>query len=96
VTTVAAEPLAVWDVNGGYHKWPLWREAYEWALAQGLRPDDATRMEFYLVDIPFARADYYKVNDAGRRYLDAGREPAMEEVTVPLSELPPERLRVFQ
>jgi len=97
VSAVAAAPLAVWDVNGGFHKWEHYREAYEWAQGHWPGADDTYRVEFYLVDAPFARVFRYLDNADGCCYLDpATGEPAMEEVTVMLSELLPEHLRCFQ
>ena len=103
MTTVAAAPLATWDVRGprggAFCRWEHWLEAVAWNV--GHLPDqgnDTYRLEFYLVDAPFAKAYRYAVNDQGRRYMDpATDEPAVEEpVIVLLSELPPPHLRVFQ
>jgi len=99
VTTVAAEPLAAWDVGGGFHKWEHWAEAVAWNKKHlPDRGDDTYRLEFYLVDAPFAKAFRYAVNSQGRWHLDpATGKPAVEEpVTVLLSELPPPHLRCFQ
>jgi|SRR5712692_10047495 len=95
LTAVPDTLLAVWDVNGGFHDWPHRREAYEWAKAHGLDPENAIRIEFYLIDAPFARADRYKTG-AGGLHCFAGGEPVTEEVTVMLSEPPPQHLRCFQ
>jgi hypothetical protein len=97
MTAVAAAPLAVWDTRGGFHEWEHYREAYEWAQARISGAEDTYRVEFYLVDAPFAKAFRYLDNAEGRRYIDpATGEPAMAEVTIMLSDLPPEHLRCFQ
>lgn len=101
MTTTAAAPLAVWDCCGArpFHKWEHWPEAVEWnATHLPGQGDDTYRLEFYLVDAPFAVAYRYATNDKGHRYIDpATGHPAVEKpVTVVLSDLPPPHLRVFQ
>lgn len=98
VTTVAAAPLAVWDVSGNpnrFHGSPHWREASLWAKDHGLEPDHAYRIEFYLVDTAFAKVFRYALNSTGHRFLDPtmDRAAAEEPVMVLLSELPPAHLR---
>jgi len=86
--------LAVWDVKGGFHGWAHYREAYEWARAHGLDPDGVCRIEFYLVGAPFARVTRYRYLANGDGFTTG--EATTEEVTVMLSEPPPQHLRCFQ
>lgn len=101
MTAIGAEPLAIWDVNTkpGFICWEHWSEAVAWNKDH--LPDqgnDTYRLEFYLVDAPFAKAFRYATNEQGRRYMDlaTGEAAVLEPVTVPLTELPPPHLRVFQ
>lgn len=52
------------------------------------------RIEFYLVDAPFARVYRYALNDGGRLFIQpaTGRPALAEPVTVLLDELPPAEL----
>jgi hypothetical protein len=98
-------PLAVWgakerDGKGWdrWHSWPRWREAEGWAIERGLAGDGLAtyRIEFYLIDAPFARIFRYALDHEGRRFMAdpaAYRKPALAEpVTVVLDELPPAEL----
>jgi hypothetical protein len=91
------EPLAVWDVRDRANLW--WchaDEAIEWAARHINDPNSTFRVEFYLVDAPFAVLYRYAENDEGRRYMNPETdEPATEEPVVQmLDELPPRRLLV--
>ncbi len=84
------EPLAVWDARRApVRKITAWSE---WAREHGIPVDDTYRIEFYLVDAPFARVFRYAVNADGRCFKDPATGEAAEEppVDVILSELPAE------
>lgn len=96
------EPVAVWDARDPLNSQPdvpRWLESAEWAKAHIPRVNDTYRVEFYLLDTPFAVVHRFAVNAEGLKYaighlarLD-NREPATEPpVIVPLAELPPEHL----
>ena len=95
------EPLAVWDtrdIDG------LWRcggdicmlgEATRWANAHIREATRTYRVEFYLLDSPFAVLYRYKVDDDGRKFaLEPGGDALTEEepVVQMLGELPPAHL----
>jgi hypothetical protein len=90
---VKAEPLAVWDVRE--QAWyRIMGEAICWAMAH---IDDAVstyRVEFFLVDAPFAVVWRYKRNEQGRCFTDpaTGEIACAEPVVQMLDELPPARL----
>lgn len=99
MTTVAVAPLATWDAEAkpGFHDWPHWREASEWVTDHGLEPVYIYRIEFYLVDTPFAKVFRYATENSNILYDAAANGPArLDPVIVVLPELPPPHLRVFQ
>ena len=97
------EPLAVWDVRDPDGPWGrrgtadrvnLMIEAINWAEARIDRSVDTFRVEFYLLDAPFAVA-YRNMRDEDRRLVwnPETRCPYEEPpVIVPLAELPPAHL----
>ncbi len=98
----AAASLAVWHVRPGWHSWEHWREAEAWAFSHGLAdpgPDGGRtgtyRIEFHLVDTPFAKVFRFALNAAGCHYKDpdTGDAALAEPETMILGELPPEHLR---
>jgi hypothetical protein len=97
-------PIAVWDTRDRdsffrdtQHP-ARFMQAVEWAKRHIDRPEDTYRVEFYLIDCPFAIVHRFATNEDGSIRWDlAGREPAIAEpVTVMLSELPPEHLRLSE
>jgi hypothetical protein len=60
-------PLAVWDVREDrwWDKQPARRD---WLKAAGLTVGKTYRIEFRLLDTPFARIFCYALNEAGRPY----------------------------
>lgn len=92
---MVSEPVVVWD--GRERAYDRIREpAMEWLTAQGIPVDPAYRVEFFLVDAPFARVFTYTQDDQGRRHVDpATGDAAVNEPYVKiLSELPPDDLRL--
>ena len=92
------EPLAVWDAGPGWVD-GLVDERIAWARQHILRVNDTYRVEFYLIDAPFAVVHRFKLDANGRKYalgeysFISDGEPAREEpVVVPLGGLPPARL----
>ena len=88
-------PLAVWDAGDPLNcqpDVPRWLESTEWAMAHIPRANDTWRVEFYLIDAPFAVVHRFAVNDAERKYFSGGKVAREEPVIVPLAELPPARL----
>jgi len=90
--------IGVWDavtdmVSDPWTDSP-WRERITWA--QEHLPDAAEtyRAEFFLIDVPFAMLYRYKLNDAGRRFLDpdTGQAAVLPPVRHLLTELPPAEL----
>lgn len=59
--------LAVWDVREP-DWWTGWRAKSDWARAQGIPVDDTHRIEFYLIDAPFARVFTYARDGQGRKH----------------------------
>jgi hypothetical protein len=95
MSEMVSEPMTVWD--GRECAYDRIREpAMEWLTAQGIPVDPAYRVEFFLVDSPFARVFTYAEDEQGRRYMDpATDDPAVNEPYVKvLSELPPAELRL--
>lgn len=92
------EPLAVWDVRAA--EWgSTWlgdtRGAVLWIWDHlGGNPSTIRRVEFYVLDGPFAVVYRYALQDEGFKYQDlATWEAAVEPpVIVPLAELPPAHL----
>ncbi|HEY2075193.1 MAG TPA: hypothetical protein VGH53_02550 [Streptosporangiaceae bacterium] len=98
------EPLAVWDTHRGQGPWravsdeerriDLMIEAYEWARPHIERTADTFRVEFYLLDAPFAVIYRHRRGQGARlAWNPETRRPYEEEpAVVPLAELPPEHL----
>jgi hypothetical protein len=90
-------PLGVWDTRDRY--WGLGsqgklQQAVTWSTRHVPRARDTYRIEFYLLDVPFAVLHRYAVNAGGHKFTDpATNEPSTEEpVRLTLGELPPEHL----
>jgi hypothetical protein len=100
-TTTLPAPAAVWDTRDrDSFFWdterPEFWQAIEWARNHIPRPEATYRVEFYLVDCPFAIVYRFVTDDRGRVMVDewelcgcATEEPAR----VMLTELPPEHLQ---
>lgn len=104
------EPLAVWDVRGKWSDpgaigpWlcmtppgePFYDSfhAASWVVGNIDRACDVFRIEFYMLDAPFAVVHRYKRNEDGFKYQDAatGKAAAEPPVIVPLGSLPPAHL----
>jgi hypothetical protein len=94
--TQSVAPLIVWDANDrSYFRSPLREEAFAWTVEHCGADEDTRRIEFFLMDAPFARVHRYALDAAGRRYLDPATDEIAEQppVTVILNELPPAHLR---
>ena len=90
------QPIEVWDAGS-----PDWADSFIWErsawVAEHLgRAEMTTRVEFFLVDAPFAVAHRFAQDASGRPFVDlATGEPAMEKpATQLLDELPPVHLRM--
>lgn len=90
------EPLAVWDAAD-----PEWRdgilsERFFWLTGSStiVHVYRTRRIEFYLLDGPFAVLHRFALNADGYKYAaEPGGDPVMDEpVVVPLAELPPKHL----
>lgn len=90
------EPLAVWDTRE--RAWlddhDRWVERIEWAKANIPDAGSTYRVEFALLDAPFAIVYRHARNDEGRVIFDViANGPATDPpVIVPLTELPAARL----
>lgn len=93
------KPLAVWDAKAA--DWPhRWTEGQiqqmAWWIQQRLTEysSDIYRIEFYLLDAPFAVVHKYAPQGEGFKYHDPATGQAAIEppVLVPLCELPPAHL----
>jgi hypothetical protein len=95
--------VAVWDIFDPqqsaicfFARWDGDRqaEAAGWLAAnlpKGM--SNVVRIEFYLIDVPFAIVTRYETDDRNWIILDSGgRAGITDPVTVVLRELPPERL----
>jgi len=96
------EPLAIWEArddafwqrhgDSGF----IFAEAISWAERHGVvkSEDRVYRIEFYLVDAPFAIVYRYALNEDGMVPVDAETGgPATEPpALLPLGELPPAHL----
>jgi hypothetical protein len=84
-------PVAVWDANepGWAHPRQRWEQRYAWARRYIELLPETFRIEFYLLDGPFAVVHRYQVNADGFRWRlnGAPAEKDLEIVTLP--ELPP-------
>jgi len=86
-------PLAVWDCRDpGISR--LWPEGSKWAQANIRDAGSTYRLEFYLLDTPFAVAYRYVRNGAGFKTVrDGTGEPLCADPVVQmLDELPPAHL----
>jgi hypothetical protein len=104
VTPLQAElvPLAVWDVRED--RWWLDRKfKSDWLHEAGLPRDVMYRIEFWLLDAPFARIFCFALDDDGRKHWAPGHirgphnhdscHPAFKKPRdVPLDALPPREL----
>lgn len=100
-------PVAVWDATvPGWHAWPQWAEAEKWATDREListergHPRSMTyRIEFYLLDLPFARAYRYTCGPDGHVLaMCAGAEVVpmrARPADVILGDLPPRHLLAY-
>lgn len=88
------EPLAAWDARDGYTVEKMQQTA--WWIKDHLGRQLAAhvyRVEFYLLDGPFAVVSCYKLNADGFRHNGPDGKIATEPpVIVPLAELPPAHL----
>jgi hypothetical protein len=97
-TETLPAPVAVWDAKDRPENWTdghtqqmaWWMQTCMTGYAR-----DAYRVEFYMLDAPFAIVHTFRCNGDGQRYADPAADgPAVNEpVTVMLSELPPGHLR---
>lgn len=88
------EPLAVWDCTDSGGTW--WTAGHlqrvEWAKANMPRANDTVRLDFYLLDAPFAVAYRTRRNGDGVKWAQDGGPVMDEPAIVPLAELPPKHL----
>jgi hypothetical protein len=91
------KPLAVWDAKD---RPDWWTDGHTqqmcWWVQTRLteHAGDIHRIEFYLLDVPFAVVHKFALQDEGLKYLDVATGQAAVEppVIVPLAELPPAHL----
>lgn len=91
---IKTAPLAVWDssrMDDGLF-WQHWQETHVWAGEHISDVDSTYRVEFFLVDAPFAVVWRYKLNPDGRVYLDPETGDTAKAEPVVLDELPPAHL----
>lgn len=95
--TTEPAPLAVWDASAAL----MWCSSAEqllertaWAREHIPDVNRVYRVDFYLIDAPFAVLYRYRENTDGHIYYDPATDgPAKDEpVTVILGELPPAHL----
>ncbi|MFD9950902.1 hypothetical protein ACFWYW_59195 [Nonomuraea sp. NPDC059023] len=86
--TSTIEPLIVYDCSS--RQWHGNPDVLAWMRAEGLDPEQAYRLEVYLVDCPSARVYEYDRNEAGERYLVGDDAARREPYDVILSSLPPD------
>jgi hypothetical protein len=89
--------VAIWDTRhtgiGGYG-WAHWNDVCDWAIAHGATAH-TYRLEISVLDCPLARVLDYATDNDGSHYIGPDGEIAEQPPRViPLSELPPEHLRV--
>lgn len=85
------DPVGVWDASSRRWVDEHWRERVAWAQ-QHIPDVDATyRVEFYLIDSPFAVVHRYGRNPGNHKHRDpaTGEIARDEPVILPLAELPP-------
>lgn len=90
-----AELLGVWDCNDQSSAWWTTRQPQmrDWAKAHIERVNDTVRLDFYLLDGPFAVAYRVRRDEDGKLIFDQSTQGAVTETAVqPLAELPPEHL----
>ena len=90
------QPIEVWDAGSDSWADSLINERSAWVADHLGRAEMTTRVEFFLVDAPFAVAHRFAQDASGRPFMDpATGEPAVEKpATRLLDELPPARLRM--
>jgi hypothetical protein len=95
------EPLAVWDAGDPEWRDGIFSERFFWLSGSSpiVHVYRTQRIEFYLLDAPFAVVHRYALTDGGEKYqggdymYQEDGSPVMEPpVIVPLAELPPEHL----
>lgn len=90
------EPLAVWDAKNRPDNWTDGEtQQMAWWMQTRMNrfASDAYRVEFYMLDGPFAVVCAFKRNGAGYKHNGPDGEIATElPELVPLTELPPEHL----
>jgi hypothetical protein len=87
------EPLAVWDAREPSWVGEHWREKIAWAKEHIGRTEDTHRIDFCLLDAPFAVVHRYARNGDGYKHNGPGGKIATEPpVIVPLDGLPPAHL----
>jgi hypothetical protein len=88
------KPLGVWDAT--LPGWPAdahWSDRIAWAQDHVERSADTYRVEFYVLDTPFAVVRRFALNAGGFKHNGPDGEIAKEPpVLVPLDELPPAHL----
>lgn len=74
----------------GLYELPWHGDFLAWMRAEGMNPNDARRVEVFVVDCPFARVTTYALTVDGKRIAnDAGDELVTVEETMLVSSLPP-------
>jgi hypothetical protein len=91
------EPLAVWDARDeafwdGHDALLRACGAIAWAKDRIPARNDACRIEFYLLDAPFAVVTHFARDADGFKYAQDGQAVTEPPVVVPLDELPPAHL----
>lgn len=86
------KPIATWDAGDGLWARGPWRERADWATGHIGGTRFIRRIDFHLIDAPFAIVTRYKRTGSGAKYAENG-EPALEDpAIITLAELPPEHL----
>jgi hypothetical protein len=92
----AGELLGVWDTRDKHSRWwqPAMPEAVAWAAQHIADADSTYRVEFRLLDGPYAVVWRHKRDAEGRLYadLDTGEIASEGPVIQALGELPPAHL----
>jgi len=89
------QPIEVWDAGS-----PEWADRFvgersAWVDEHLGRAVVTTRVEFFLIDAPFAKAYRFALDASGRPFLGPDGEPAMEDAVEQLLDaLPPAHLLV--
>ena len=91
---ITGDPIGVWDASDA--DWPRLHAAgaSEWARKHLEHVDRTYRIEFYLLDTPYAVIRRFAEDENGNLRLDLDAEAPMrdEPVVQVLTELPPEHL----